>query len=91
MEFRDGYWWAVHRRTASTVVLRRCNIRQQAIRVATGLTQRAMADRLGISQSYLSKIEEGSAALPQHIADRIEAVLSPNAQRERPAQTEDAR
>lgn len=46
------------------------------LRRGLGLTQRALARRLGISIPDLSRIERGEAPIPEHLRERLAEVLS---------------
>ena len=44
----------------------------RGIRAKTGLTQQEVADKLGITQAEISKIESGKRAIGKRLAKRIE-------------------
>jgi transcriptional regulator with XRE-family HTH domain len=55
---------SVHSREYETMVVLLCELREKA-----GLTQVTLADKLGQSQSFVSKIERGERVQPQIKAD----------------------
>lgn len=48
----------------------------RGIRAKTGLTQQEVADKLGITQAEISKIESGKRAIGKQLAKRIEKAFA---------------
>lgn len=73
----DGDHWVVVSETNVSMALHRAKSRFVAHRIRIGISQEEMANRLGVSQSYLCKIEIGTRPCPTELAERIMA-MTPN-------------
>lgn len=47
----------------------------KAIRIERGMTMKQVAEKAGISESYISVIESGKQSMPVHTAKKIAEVL----------------
>jgi len=52
--------------------------RLREARAALGLTQADMADRLGVTQAYVSMLENGRRVVPQALRDRVAGATTRN-------------
>jgi DNA-binding XRE family transcriptional regulator len=74
----DGRKWVVKSATARRVTLIAADTELQAYRLSAGLTQERMAEALGISQSWLCKLESGQFVTPNELLAKA-AGMTPNA------------
>lgn len=74
-----GQTWSLHRATERRLIFHPVPPARSALadwRARRGLTQREAAERLGISQTQVAKIEGGSRHLPAAVAARMKSSLT---------------